>query len=200
MADMFLNVFGTPDDEMEQITPDIFLQDINNLIKRRDSMKQPELPVLRNTVAGVSCDVQAGDLPEEWPQVFKDLGAYILEMNDSLPDVFDRQLADLENWLKRMDQAVDMYWEPCDEGDPSVPQWYRQIADWADDNFCAVEPEAWQPYVFAHLYEDRTQSRQVRCKCEMMLDLWQSSWPDHFRNMLEVINRYKETKRATATV
>ena len=162
-------------------------------------MNRPELPVLRNTVAGVVCGINAGDLPEEWPQAFKDLGTYILEMNDSLPDVFNRQLSELANWLKRMDQAVDTYWEPCDEGDPSVPRWYREIADWSDDQFCCVEPEAWQPYVFTHIYEDRNRSRQVRLKCEMMLDLWQSSWPDHFRNLIDDITRYRREAVDAAT-
>ena len=48
-----------------------------------------------------------------------------------------------------------------------------------------------QPYVFTHIYEDRNRSRQVRLKCEMLLDLWQSNWPDHFRNLLDDIKRYE---------
>jgi len=155
-------------------------------------MNKPELPQLLNTVHGVICGVCSADIPPEWPQVFKELGTHLLQMNDAVPAVFQRQLAELEPWLKRMDQAVDMYWELCDEGDPSVPKWYKEIADWADNQMPEVEPEAWQPYVFVHIYEDRNRSKEIRCKCEMLLDLWQSSWPDHFRNLLDDIKRYKQ--------
>lgn len=158
-------------------------------------MNQPELPVLRNTVAGVVCSVQAHDLPADWPKTFKDLGAYILEMNDVFPEVFDRQLADLKQWLKNMDNAVDVWWEPCDEHDPSVPRWYRDIADWADNHLCGMDLEAWQLGVFTHVSEDRNKSKQLRCKCELMLYLWQSSWPDYFQNLLGVIQRYERNKQ-----
>ena len=146
----------------------------------------PKLPDQPLKITKLNIDITPKDLPEDWPDHFKDLGTYIIQMwDEENPELFQLQLCGLKHYVQAIAKAVEMYEDLAWDDDPSVPEWYQQINAWRKD---ADDESLLEDLLCAALERDLRDTD--RCKMVLLLDLMENPWPDHLDALLCDIDRF----------
>lgn len=148
----------------------------------------PKLPAQPLKITNLSISVTPEELPDYWPDHFKALGTFIIQMWDEENlELFQQQLQGLKEYVEAMAKAVELYEDLAWDDDDSVPEWYRNVNAWRKE----ADDEDWlEDLLCASLERDLKDTD--RCKMVLLLDLLENPWPDHLDALLSDIDRFLE--------